>query len=120
MGVFAGFPNHPPKWASRFDGAHIFETPAFTVYPMFQPTLVISIRPAHQINQNGLLASTVCTLANHRRFMLFYKNSAHPRDWRRLAISWMVLGPIGVTLNRQMGFLRLLSRHDGNSAKRND
>ena len=73
---------------------------------MFQPNFVIGTRPARQISENGLVASTVYTSSKHMCFMAFLKNSGQRRDWRRLAISWVVLGPFGVTLNRQIGLAR--------------
>ncbi len=36
----------------------------------------------------------------------FHKGPAKRLDWPRLAISWVVLGPFGVSLNRQIGVPR--------------
>ncbi len=73
---------------------------------MLKLYVVISPRPARQIGQNVFLASTACTFSKHMCLMFFSKKSAQHRDWPRLAISWVVLGLSGVTLNRQIGLPR--------------
>ncbi len=98
--LFRGvFPTTRPHGLLASTGRTLSKASVFRVCSVFQPSLVISPRTACQIGKNEVPATAPRTFSRHI-------HSAQRRHWPRLAISWVVLGPPGVTLNRHIGLPR--------------